>query len=45
MVEPYLRAIGFSPLMNIDKLIRACYDGMYDGSFSPLMNIDKLIPL
>ena len=45
MVEPYLRAIGFSPLMNIDKLILNGADEPLVRRFSPLMNIDKLIHL
>jgi hypothetical protein len=34
--------IGFSPLMNIDKLIHDELQLAYIHSFSPLMNIDKL---
>ena len=35
---------GFSPLMNIDKLIPVKEYIVWQLGFSPLMNIDKLIP-
>ena len=35
--------IGFSPLMNIDKLIPSRGGFRVQMCFSPLMNIDKLI--
>ena len=42
-VTPFLRAAGFSPLMNIDKLIQLIQSDRAEHRFSPLMNIDKLI--
>ena len=44
-IKPYFSVVGFSPLMNIDKLIQRNTNGITGNSFSPLMNIDKLILL